>query len=81
MSHYKSITVTNKDGKHYNIRSVVDGKQLTQKAAVAHAQKNKSFGKSYNTIPEAVKAAKAKSAKQTMPKKKAKKKAKSKGVK
>jgi len=70
MAHYKSITVTKKDGKHYNIRSVVGGKQLSQDKAEAHAKKTKSYGKAYDTIPQATKAAKALSKTQKMPKKK-----------
>jgi len=70
MAHYKSITVTRKDGKIHNIRSVVDGKQLSEKQAKDHAKKNKSYGKSFKDIPTAVKAAKALSKTQTMPKKK-----------
>lgn len=67
MSHYKSITITRSDGKHYNIRSVVDGKQLSDNEAIRHAEKTNSFGKSFNSIPEAVSAAKALSATQKEP--------------
>ena len=70
MSHYKSITVTKKDGKVHNIRSVVDGKQLNQRQAEAHAKKNNSYGKAFKDVPTAVKAAKALSKTQKMPKKK-----------
>jgi GH24 family phage-related lysozyme (muramidase) len=67
MAHYKSITVTNEDGKHYNIRSVVNGKQLSDEDAKKHAEKNKSFGKAYDDIPTAVEAAEALSKTQKMP--------------
>ena len=71
MSHYKSITVTRQDTrKHYNIRSVVNGKKLSPKKAEEHAEKTKSYGKAYDSIPQAVKAAKALSKTQKMPKKK-----------
>jgi len=68
MSHYKSITITHKN-KIYNIRSVVGGKQLTNQQAVDRAIKTKTLGKSFHSIDSAVKAAKALSKTQTMPKK------------
>lgn len=60
MSHEKSITIT-RDGKHYNIPSVINGKQVSAREAEAYAVKNNSLGKAYNTIESAVEAAKKRS--------------------
>ena len=64
MSHEKSITVE-MDGKHYNVNSVVKGKQLSAKAAVSHAKKSGGLRGPFKTNDEAVQAAKSRSSAHT----------------
>ena len=57
MSHKRTITV-GLDGGHFNVRTVVKGKQLGARAAVDHAIKTKTLGRKFKTQSAAVKAAK-----------------------
>ena len=65
MSHRVSITVGPgaKSKKFFNIASVVKGKRVSADEAVAHAMKTKTMGIPFDTVAEAVKAAKARSKK------------------
>ena len=60
MSHERSITV-GINGSHYNIRTVYGGKTLTNKEATRRAIKNKTLGKGFKTLRDAIKAAKKRS--------------------
>ncbi len=56
MSHEQTITVgINK--KHFNIKTVVKGKKVSNKQAVDFAIKNKTLGRGFDTLEKAVKAA------------------------
>lgn len=69
MSHERSVTITIGD-KHYNVPSVINGKQEKDVKKIRdYHTKNKSLGKPYKTIPEAVAAAKARSKSFDEPKK------------
>ncbi len=62
----ESITVNVKDlnkGRATNIPTIVEGKRVPEKKAIEHAVKNQAKNKypSFNSVPEAVKAAKARS--------------------
>lgn len=61
MAHEQSITIT-REGKHYNIPSVVEGEKVSNKEAEDYAVKTKNLGKAYKDIPTAVEAAKKRSA-------------------
>lgn len=60
MSHEQTITI-DVDRKWHNIVTVVNGKKVSDKEAINYAIGNKTLGKSYDTVEEAVKKAKERS--------------------
>ncbi len=53
MSHRKTITV-GLDDVYYNIPTVIEGKEVSSKEATDYAIKNKTVGKGFSSIKEAV---------------------------
>jgi len=60
MAHEKSITVEI-EGDYFNIPTVVNGKQMTDREAVDYHSQNKSLGRAYNSQEDAVKDAERRS--------------------
>ena len=59
--HERSITVEI-DGSYYNIPSVINGRQLNDADATAHATRMKTLGEAFPSIDTAVESAKKRSA-------------------
>ena len=60
MSHEKTITI-DMDGKWYNVPTVINGTQVSDEAAVEYARSNEDLGYAFNSVEEAVAAAKKRS--------------------
>ena len=58
--HERSITV-DIDGSYYNIPSVVNGRQLNDADATAHATRSKTLGEAFPSLDTAIEAAKKRS--------------------
>ena len=58
--HERSITVEI-DGSYYNIPSVVQGRQLSDADATAHATRRKTLGEAFPSLDTALEAAKKRS--------------------
>ena len=60
MGHERSVTFK-VGGKWYNHPSIIDGKQYDEDAVREYAKKHKTLGTPYNTVDEAVNAARKRS--------------------